>query len=344
MKTPNHAITTISDADLITKLVQLARAERTATIELLRSLMEFDARKLYLGEGYPSLFAYCTQVLHYSEHAALNRIEVARAATRFPVLLEHIVEGSLNLTGARLIAPHLTDDDADKLLAAARHKGKREIEELIAAFKPRPVVASTVRKLPAPDPRLLIETNASVEEQRPASSHSVPFVPVVTSAATRPVVAPLSAERFKVQFTITRETRDKLRSIQDLLRHSIPDGDPAAIFDRALTLLLEDLQRKRYAEVKRPRQCESARVDSRHIPAAVRRTVWQRDGGRCAFVGSHGRCGEQGFLEFHHVVPFAAGGTASVENIQLRCRAHNAYEASLFFGGEERAPGPQREC
>ena len=32
--------------------------------------------------------------------------------------------------------------------------------------------------------------------------------------------------------------------------------------------------------------------------------------------------------------PYAAGGAATVDNIQLRCRAHNGYEASLFFGPE----------
>jgi hypothetical protein len=51
------------------------------------------------------------------------------------------------------------------------------------------------------------------------------------------------------------------------------------------------------------------------------------------FVGPCGRCTEQGFLEFHHVVPFAAGGAATVENIQLRCRAHNQYESVQWFGG-----------
>jgi hypothetical protein len=38
-----------------------------------------------------------------------------------------------------------------------------------------------------------------------------------------------------------------------------------------------------------------------------------------------------GFLEFHHLVPYAKGGTATSENIELRCRAHNAYEAEQHF-------------
>ena len=60
--------------------------------------------------------------------------------------------------------------------------------------------------------------------------------------------------------------------------------------------------------------------------------MWKRDGGQCAFVGTEGRCTERGFLEFHHVRPYAAGGQAVVDNIEVRCRAHNAYEAEQYFG------------
>ena len=146
------------------------------------------------------------------------------------------------------------------------------------------------------------------------------------------VVAPLAPERYKVQFTVTRETYDKLRRVQDLLRHTIPNGDPAAIFDRALTLLLKDVEKATLAAGTRPRIGAPPKEGSRHIPATVKREVWKRDGGRCAFAGASGGCPERGFLEFHHVVPFAAGGPATTANIQLRCRAHNGYEATLFFG------------
>lgn len=77
---------------------------------------------------------------------------------------------------------------------------------------------------------------------------------------------------------------------------------------------------------------------SRHIPAEVKREVWLRDGGQCAFVARNGRrCSERGFLEFHHVEPYSAGGVATTNNIQLRCRAHNGYEAELYLS--RRAPG-----
>ena len=117
---------------------------------------------------------------------------------------------------------------------------------------------------------------------------------------------------------------------QDLLRHAIPNGDAAAIFDRALTLLLADLEQAKFAATAHPRAARPAASGSRHIPAAVRREVWKRDDGRCAFVGTHGRCTERGFLEFHHVVLYAEGGATVAENLELRCRAHNIYEAEQY--------------
>jgi 5-methylcytosine-specific restriction endonuclease McrA len=134
-----------------------------------------------------------------------------------------------------------------------------------------------------------------------------------------------------VQMTIGRETHDKLRRVRDLLRHAIPNGDVAAVFDRALTVLLADLERAKIAATTQPRAGQPPKSGSRHIPTGVRREVWKRDGGQCAFMGAEGRCTERGFLEFHHVKPYAAGGTAEAQNIQLRCRAHNLYEAEQYF-------------
>jgi hypothetical protein len=146
------------------------------------------------------------------------------------------------------------------------------------------------------------------------------------------IIAPLSAERFKVQFTASRPFHDKLRRGQDLMRHAVPNGDPAVILERALDLLLAQVEKRKLGAAERPRTAHQHDSSSRHIPAAVRRAVSLRDGNQCAFVGPVGRCRERALLEFHHVIPFADGGRATAENIQLRCRAHNRYEAELLFG------------
>ena len=135
-----------------------------------------------------------------------------------------------------------------------------------------------------------------------------------------------------MQFTVTRDTYEKLRRVQDLLRHRIPNGDPAIVFDRALTVLLDSLEREKLALTRAPGKTKPSAHGGRHIPAAVRRAVWKRDEGRCKFEGTAGRCQETGLLEFHHLVPFARGGPTTVENLELRCAAHNRYEAEQHFG------------
>jgi hypothetical protein len=161
------------------------------------------------------------------------------------------------------------------------------------------------------------------------------------AAAPRPLIRPLAPERYEIRFTASAEMREKLRVAQDLLGHAIPSGDLAQVFDRALTLLVADLTRKKFAATGRPRGSRGQSDESRNIPAEVKRRVDARDQRRCGFVALNGRrCDERRFLEFHHVVPYAAGGQPTVENIQLRCRAHNGYEADLFYGpGKRRTRG-----
>ena len=173
-----------------------------------------------------------------------------------------------------------------------------------------------------------------------AAGRALTTGPVASRTAAPATVVPLSPVHFRLQVTITSDTHATLRHAQNLLRHTMPGGDLAAIVARALTVLVRELERQRWARTRTPRPADrhTRRISdrpsaqSRHIPSFVRRAVWQRDEGRCAYVGPHGRCDERAWLEFHHVRPFAVGGPASVENIALRCRAHNAYEGAVFFG------------
>src|SRR5262245_4297181 len=138
----------LSDDQLLAELQRLAAHERRATAHLLLALIEVDARRLYLREGCSSLFTYCTQVLHLDESAAYNRIEVARTARRLPALLEAIADGSITLTSARLLAPHLTVENHADVLGTARHRSKREVEVLSVGLAPRPAVPTVLRKVP----------------------------------------------------------------------------------------------------------------------------------------------------------------------------------------------------
>jgi len=328
---PHH----LSDAELEAELKALARGEQEATARLISRLVEFDARRLYLPAGFSSLFNYCCEVLHLSEPAAYNRIEVARAARRFPDILPMLGEGSLSLATVRLLAPQLTADNCEQLLAAAAGKSKREVEQMLAGRFPRPDVPTLIRKLPtAPSlrpPPIASEVPAvGTPAVLPLARPSPPPLP---APARRPVVRPLARDRYEIRFTATAEIREKLRLAQDLLRHAVPTGDVAQVIDRALTLLLEDLARKKFGATDRPRASRGTTPGGRGVAAKVRRTAWSRDEGRCGFVSKSGRrCNATAFIEFDHVVPYGMRGEGTVQNIRLLCRAHNAFESERFYG------------
>jgi len=322
---------------LTAAVTALAGSARETTAALVRHLVEFEIRRLHCRAGFNSLFNYCVQMLRLSEHEAYNRIEAARVARKYPVILEMLAAGELNLTSVRLLAPHLTDANHLELLREAAGKRKQEVLELIARHAPLPDVADTVRKLPVRH-EYLAEALPSPGRGQMETSSGDPGGQVEerTSAAPpkrRNPIQPLSAGRYEVRFTASVETCEKLRLAKDLLRHLNPSGDIGGIVDRALTLLLADLARKKFAATPRPRPTQPQGTGTRNIPAAVKRAVWLRDGDRCAFVGERQRrCEARAFLEFHHRRPFGIGGEATVDNIEIRCRAHNAYESDLFYG------------
>ena len=344
----------MSDIVLLDEVKRLVQCEREATASLIAHLAEVYRRKLYCAEGCSSMFTYCTQVLRLSENAAYRRITAAQMAGLFPVILDGLATGALNLTAIRLLAPYLATENCDELLGAARDRSKREIEHFLARRFPRPDVPALVRKLPnrmtdrparvgsmelslaaEVEPVDGVATVSSVgcaETSTPAAVSNAP-VASARSGVHRDVIAPLAPERFKIQFTASAAMHEKLRHAQDLLRHRIPDGDLSQVFELALATLIERLEKQKLAATDRPRASRGTAPGSRVIPSEVKRAVWNRDGGRCAYIGKNQRrCNETGFLEFHHVVPFARGGAATSENIALRCRAHNQYESSLDFG------------
>jgi len=385
------SLRTLSDDRLVARLKGLAARERRATAVLVAHLAEMDTRDVYLRAGYSSLFAFCCDVLALSEHEALNRIEAARTARRFPLVLTLLASGEVTLTTVRLLGPHLTKENHARVLESARGKRKAEVEEVVASLSPRADIPASVRRLPLPNaastgcgrPELRAQTPASGSRPQlelgkssldavapcPAPGDASPSATVAASAGPTmrsAEVRPLSPDRYRYQLTIGGATLEKLRLAKDLLRHALPSGDDEAILDRALSALITEVVRKKVgaargaegagrspdgkssaagaASASASALIEPGRgpdADSRGIPTAVKRAVWARDLGRCAFVGASGRrCGERAFVEFHHVKPYAVGGRPTVANIVLRCRRHNGHEARVFFvrGVDEAAP------
>ena len=334
-----HELKAIPDDELLRRLADLLGQSRRVEADLVAHVGEVDSRRLYARSASPSMFAYCTEVLRLSDAEAYLRIAAARASRDHPILLAMLADGRLHLTAIAKLAPHLTPENRDAVLGRAAHKSKRQIEELVAELAPRPDAPPLMRKLsdrrgqtsgamePAPNggalpgPELRLEGVAGSPAPGPA----------------RPaVLAPLAPGRYKVQFTASAELHDKIERLRGLMRSSVPDGDLAAIIEQAVSEKLERLESRRFARTKAPRKTLSESGTSpktRQIPAAVRRAVHERDGGRCHFEDEQGRrCAVREGLEFHHRHPFGHGGDHSVENIALVCRAHNAHLAEIDYG------------
>jgi hypothetical protein len=360
------ALKSVPDHELLSRLCDLVSRSRRVEADLVAHIGEVDERRLFAREAFPSMFAYCTEALHLSEADAYRRITVARAARKHPELLEALRVGRVHLSGLALLVSVVNTNNCAALLARAAHRTRRQIEELVAELSPRPDAPSVIRKLPerrdasrgtgnsgslAPVELFPGRVGARPTEPGPAATGDSPTpadpscpstlprplrLPATHPTTPTPSVQAISCARFKVQFTASAEFRDKLERLAKLLRSEIPDGDLAAVIERAVSDKLDRLEARRLGRTTAPRT-RLPGVDTsgaaRHIPAAVRRAVADRDGSRCRFVSEHGRrCSERSALEFHHLHPFAMGGGHSLDNVQLLCPQHNRLVAEHDFG------------
>ncbi len=182
--------------------------------------------------------------------------------------------------------------------------------------------------------RALRPTPSSVRTESACPAPSVERA--ATSRRSRQWSSP-GPSRYRVQFTASAELHDKLERLRALMRSSVPDGDLSAIIEQAVTEKLGRLEARRFAQTKTSRKSLSTTDTTprtRQIPAAVKRAVYERDGGRCRYVDEQGRrCTARGKLEFHHRHPFGHGGDHSVQNI-ARVGVHNRYLAEVDYGRE----------
>jgi len=362
-----YSLTHLSNVDLLRQLVGLVTRDRANTAWLLAHIAETDDRGLYRPAGYASMHAYCIGELRFSEDAAYKRIRAARVGRKFPELFNALAQGRLHLAALYLLAPHFTLENVNDLIAEVTHRSKSDIEALIALRFGSPGLSVSVRPMiraiaPITSPPVItnqletapaergshtlesLDFEATPTEETDAQQNYVQLAPGPVEGTQ---VQPLSQNcpAFLVRVVLPKSTRDKLSHAQALLSHAVPAGDLAQVFDRALDALISQLESRRLGTSTRDShrgapgsgsapESGSHKV-SRYIPASVRRAVWERDEGRCTFVSiTGGRCRCRRFIELDHIVPFARGGKPTVENLRLRCSAHNQFEAERMFGAE----------
>ena len=182
------------------------------------------------------------------------------ASRSFPAILDFLASGTLTLTTVRMLKAHLTPENHEAVLSRAANRTCEQIETLIAELAPKPDVVASVRKLPVPAamidhpselpavslfdfPRTVAPSISLPVDAPPEPSAAHAGDPPGCASTRRPIVKALAPERYRVQFTIGQETHDKLRRVQALLRREVPNGDAGVIFERALDLLLEKVEK-----------------------------------------------------------------------------------------------------
>lgn len=334
----------LSNGKLLQGFTVRVAQDRSTTAELLADMAEIERRRLYVPAGYPSMYLYCVREQHMSESMAYKRIHAARAARRYPAIFAAVEDGSLHLSAVVTLAPHLTPATASELLAAAAHKTRDEIQHMLAARFPQPDMPTHVQLIGSA-PAVVAPTAAPTAAPADVPAMQLPpgAVAAIEHSKTpgtmeprhpRSSPEPLAPGRYAVQFTMDEGMHQDLRAVQALLGHAMPSGDVKEVLRRALRELRAKLERQKLAATSKPRP-QTGPANGRHVPAAVKRTVWERDGGRCTFVGEHRkRCESRTLLEFDHALPIARGGRSETGNLRLRCRAHNQHEAERAYGAD----------
>jgi 5-methylcytosine-specific restriction endonuclease McrA len=328
----------LSDAALIHRFDTVHSNEDAAAADVLECIVDFEERKLWVAAGYPSLLDYCVGKLRRTRDSARKRIHAAHTAQRFPMIFSLVAQGRLHLSAVVLLAPYLTPENANELFAAAAHKSKDEIRQLLHHQFAQP-------SQPSLDDNIESPTGSTTElEVMDSLAPSLP-PPAVPCAPGRTEMSQLVVTTTPV--VLDSEMTRLVGRAQELLGYELRSDDPKEVLRRALRVLVGQLE-KRIA--RKPRPCPSrrataphradpaqpsARETERRIPNMVKSAVWQRDKGRCTFVGESGHaCESRRRLEFDHIVPVARGGESTVSNVRLRCRAHNQLEAERTFGSE----------
>jgi hypothetical protein len=317
----------LTDQSLLRGLNEHLSHERNSTAEVLADLAEVEERKIYLAAAYPSMSAWCVSELHMSEDAAHRRLRAARVARQFPAIFSAVAEGRVHLSAVSVLAPRLTQENVDELLSLASNRSKTEIERLLAERYPRPDVLASIA------PREAQAYPGIIQEPVPGR------VRAQSSGGTididRGFITPLSPGRFALQVTISGHAHELLLYAQQLMSHEVPSHKIEDALERVLEIAARELEKRKFGSTSRLSPVGHRKLDTRYIPLAVKRAVWERDQGQCTFTSECGkRCGARDRVEFDHVVEFSRGGQATVENLRLRCRAHNQYAAEMRFGAE----------
>ncbi len=291
----------VSDKDLLSSVERLVSREREVLMDILHHLREIERRRLYSDLRQPSLFAYCVNVLKYSNAQADRRIKAMRLIKELPQIEKKISNGDLSLTNVakakeffRLEEKNiaLTPDQKLEVLQGLENKSTREAERILLAqsSSPAPEVKEGIRQV--------------------------------------------SAKTAEVKFAADEELLQKLEHLRGLLAHKNPNMKTSELINELCNLALNRLDPLR-KKPQKPRKsltktllpaAEAKTSNRKYISVKVKNEVWRKSEGKCQI------CRSTYALEKDHIRPVAMGGSSEPENLRMLCRSCNQRAAILKLG------------
>ena len=252
----------LSRDELVHSAAKLVVAENGNIAKLIAHLAEMSARKTALELGYKSLYEYCIRRLNLSEGAVPARVHVANVSRRFPQLLAALAESRVSLTIAALLAPHLTEENVDELISDCAGKTRRETEEYVVAFRPKPVFEPSIRRRPEP-PMRETQVEASSSPAPPSSSSSSsssspPTPPVEKPKNSPTILQPAQPSIFNFRFSANRDFSNKFERLAEVLGVDNAQAHMADILEKAIDIALEKKDPKKKLE-RRRKKAEAGR-------------------------------------------------------------------------------------
>jgi 5-methylcytosine-specific restriction endonuclease McrA len=289
-------LTHLSNKELLRSTELAAQNEREATTRLLHHLCEVQRRRLFAQSGCSSLFDYCVRALKMSEPQAARRVNSARMLKDFPEIEGKIQSGALSLTAV---------SQAQVFFRKEASVSKEERAEILQKLENQPS-----RKAE----KILLSHSSSPE------------------APKRERVQAITETLSELRLTLDQETMENLDRLREIWSHKMPNASVADLVKEMAAYCRQKLDPDLKPEPKR--RSPAPAPEGRSIPAQLKRAVWKRDKGCCTYEdpGSGRRCGSRYWLELDHIIPFAYGGKSTVENLRLRCRAHNQWHAIETYG------------
>ena len=347
----------LSAKELDQSAEKLVRAEKRNVALLIAHIAEMSRRKADLECGYKNIFHYCVTRLNLSEGSVAMRLQVANVSRRFPQILVALAENRISLTVAGRLAPHLREDNVEKLLSDCAGMTKRSVDEYLVSLEPRPVFNPSIRKRPSSSKESAkAQAEGRQETMREKEQAKTPSPAPSAEETPRPnpsssssnLFEPARPDMYNFRFSADGNFKEKFERLAEVLGVENPLKNMAEVFEKAMEISLDkkDPKRKRERRRERERKRSAAseksspdkispdeRAKSRHIPSEVRERVFERAAHQCEFRSADGtRCSSRTGLEIEHERPFAIYRSHKERFLRALCRRHNRFQAERVYG------------